>query len=138
MKPLHVDEGDGLDAAIGEQLERVRAAAQVQESSARLAGVTAQAAILQAYVSADAVRRIDRSLRDVNDATTEAAKAISEVRQSVSTIKEAADSFAASTAESEQSMRFWTKVQGGTAIALALFALAQVVVAVLEYLKPRP
>lgn len=48
------------------------------------------------------------------------------------TVDEAAD------ASNEQSaaMARWTKVMGITSIALTIFALAQVVVAVLEFLKP--
>lgn len=38
--------------------------------------------------------------------------------------------------QAEASLAKWTKVQGWASLALTLFALAQVVVAVLEFLKP--
>lgn len=101
------------------------------ESSSKLAGVTGLSAVLQAYVSSNSTARIDRSLGSLGDALRETAAAIREVKESVSTIKTAADDFATSAAAGERSMRFWTAV-------LTLFTLAQVVIAVLEYLKPTP
>jgi hypothetical protein len=120
--------GDAADA-VDDQIKQLRKAAEAGKD----ATVQKEAAILAALVARQSTADQHLATRSVLDRLDELTGELTDVS---TTLKASVDSFAQTAEASTRHLAKWTKVMAWATIVLSAFAFAQVVVAILAWLRP--
>lgn len=119
--------------AVDAQVQKLQSVSQVVEAPRLQAGVTKEAAILAALVARQ--QTADQNI--ANKAALDRLDTLGEQLTGMSkALTESVDRFTTATDASTKQLTKWTKVMAWATIVLSVFAFAQVVVAVLTWLRP--